>query len=938
MKNLPFGRGLRWVFLVSLLTALLAIATAVPALADGTVPLTSFGVPYTQDFDILATTGISNTVVPTGWHFLETSTSANTVYRAGTGSDMAGDTYSFGADGSSERAFGGLFSNTLLPHIGAQLTNNTGGMITSLAVTYTGEQWRLGALGRFDRLDFQISTVATSLNSGSADSWINHDALDFTTQFTATVGAVNGNAPANRTTLNSTVTGLAIPAGASFWIRWYDVNVTGADDGLAIDDFSITPNGFVTSEEFAPVVTSTVPANTATNVAANADLTITFSEPVNVSGAWFGINCVSSGVHTATVSGGPLAFTLNPVLDFTFEESCTVTVESTLVTDQDPNDPPDAMPADYAFSFTVGRDFCNDSFTPIYTIQGTLPDSPSVGMTMTVEGVVTADFQGTAGMNGFFLQDPTGDGNVATSDGTFVFVPAANPLSAVDVAVGDALHVTGIVREFQGMTELDTVSVLSKCGTDTVAPVQVTLPETVNNEMERYEGMLVTIPGDFTVDQNYFQGRYGQVTISSGGRLQTPTNLYAPGSAEAVALAAENARRLLVLDDAKSSQNPNPIPYIGADNTLRAGDTVTGLAGVLDFGPINSNTALRDYRLQPTVAPVFTRANPRTPTPAAATSKARVAGANVLNYFNGDGSGGGFPTSRGATNVAEFTRQRTKVIAELGAINADVFGLMEIEKDTSGPLSAAQDLVNGLNDALGPGTYAVVDDPNNGFGPDEIKVALIYKPGTVTPAGASLSGNDAIFDRFPVAQTFTLNATGARFSVVVNHFKSKSSCPTVLPDPNADQGDGQGCWNAKRVQQAQALLTFMAQVKQAASDPDVLVIGDLNSYGMENPTTALTAAGLVNQIARFVANPYTYVFDGQAGYLDHALATAGLSRQVTGTTIWHANADEPSVIDYNTEFKPQDLYSPTPYRASDHDPVIVDLNLTTPTFLPVVRR
>jgi predicted extracellular nuclease len=583
----------------------------------------------------------------------------------------------------------------------------------------------------------------------------------------------------------------------------------------------------------------------------------------------------------------------------------------------------------------------------IPALQGTTDTNTTNGQTVTVRGVVVADVQGATGQNGFYVQDPQGDSNANTSDGLFVFVPSANSAwFGFDVAVGEAVQVSGRATEFQGMTEIDTVTSIVKCGTPaTLTPTVVDLPETTNGELERYEGMLITISETLTVDQNFFQGRYGQVTLSTGGRLYNPTNVYDAGSPAAIALADENARRLIVLDDATSRQNPNPIPYIGADNTLRAGDTTPGLTGTLDFGPINSDTSIRDYRVQPTQPVSFTRDNQRTAAPEAVGGNAKVASFNVLNYFNGNGQGGGFPTSRGANTTTEFTRQRDKIIAALTAMDADVVGLMEMENDGNGQYSAAQDLVNGLNAATAPGTYATTaiptGDPNPDpqlLGTDEIRVALIYKPGRVTPVGTPLTSGDPIFSRPPLVQTFQLNSNGARFSVVVNHFKSKGSCPASSSDPNADQGDGQGCWNLQRVQQAEALLSFIDNtVVPAAVDSDVLIIGDLNAYGQEDPIQTLIAGGFVNEIAKFVgANAYSYVFDGQAGYLDHALASSSLDAQVSDVTEWHINADEPSVIDYNTEFKPQDLYAPTPYRSSDHDPVVIGLNLATPNTAPTV--
>ncbi len=565
----------------------------------------------------------------------------------------------------------------------------------------------------------------------------------------------------------------------------------------------------------------------------------------------------------------------------------------------------------------------------IPALQGTGDINSANGQTVTVRGVVVADFQGSTGQNGFYVQDPQGDGNPATSDGLFVYAP-----NATDVAVGDAVQVSGTASEYQGLTELGTVNAVTKCGMPaTIAPTVVDLPEQTNGDLERYEGMLITIPETLTVDQNYFQGRYGQVTLSSGGRLYQPTNEYVPGSPEAQALTDENARRLIVLDDASLQQNPNPIPYIGAGNTLRAGDTTSGLTGVLDFGPINSNASIRDYRLQPTQPVSFTRANDRTAAPEPVGGNVKIASFNVLNYFNGDGQGDGFPTARGADTLDEFNRQRAKEIAALTAMNADVIGLMEMENDGEDQFSAIQDLVNGLNAATAPGTYMFVHSPDPGT--DAIKVAMIYKPSKVTPFDDPMSDGAAINNRPPLAQTFTLNGNGEKFSVIVNHLKSKGSCPTSATDPDADHGDGQGCWNATRVQQARELRTFANQVKAAAGDNDVLAIGDFNAYGMEDPIRELTANGFINEIQQHIGTTaYSYVFDGQSGYLDHALVSTSLDAQVNNVAEWHINADEPSVIDYNTEFKPQDLYSPSPYRASDHDPVVIGLNLGAPAPAP----
>jgi hypothetical protein len=196
------------------------------------------GVPYTQDFNSLANSGTSS-VMPTDWVFNESS--GNTLYTAGTGSLNAGDTYSFGAASSTERALGSVQSGSNTPIFGTSFINNTGGPISALTVSYTGEQWRLGATGRgADRLDFQYSKTATAVHTGIYEDI---DPLDFVAPISVgTVGALDGNAPANRVTYNYTMPiPDGLPAGGTIWIRWNSWDTpTGADDGLAIDDFSIT--------------------------------------------------------------------------------------------------------------------------------------------------------------------------------------------------------------------------------------------------------------------------------------------------------------------------------------------------------------------------------------------------------------------------------------------------------------------------------------------------------------------------------------------------------------------------------------------------------------------------------------------------------------------------------------------------------------------------
>ena len=570
-------------------------------------------------------------------------------------------------------------------------------------------------------------------------------------------------------------------------------------------------------------------------------------------------------------------------------------------------------------------------------IQGAGAKSPYDNTVQTTEGVITAKVG-----SGFFMQDAAGDGVEATSDGIFVYM-GATPVSA---NVGDLVRVTGTVTEYaptgatRTYTELkDTTAILVRSTGHSVAPTSV---DSLAG-LDKVEGMLVNITSTLTVNQAAYLGERGELTLAVG-RRETPTNRYRPNTPEALAMAAANEANQLVLDDG-IFVTPTVIPYIGEGGTVRAGDSVTGLTGVIDFGAIGGGGAT--FKLQPTEAPLFSRTNPRTDAPVVAEGNVKVASANVLNFFTTFTNGGdawgrtgqgctvGSTTRasncRGADNMAEFVRQRDKIVHSLKAIDADIVGLMEIQNNGN---TAVSYLVDALNEAVGYTAYNYVPLPPQ-TGTDAIRVAMIYKPAKVTLQGAPLSDGDSVNNRPPMAQAFKA-ANGAKFSIIVNHLKSKG-CGGAS-GLNADRGDGQSCFNADRVEQAIRLRdVFVPQVAAAAQDTDVLVIGDMNAHGFEDPIHELVQGGFVNQLERFVrpnGQPYSYVFGGHSAYLDHALASASLSGQVADATEWHNNADEPEVIDYNLNGKPQDLYVNNAYRASDHDPVVVSLALA-PTYADV---
>lgn len=695
-----------------------------------------------------------------------------------------------------------------------------------------------------------------------------------------------------------------------------------------------------------PVVNLTVSSNSGTEagqtvitVTATASAAVTGNQTVDLAVSGTNITAgdytLSDSVITIPGGGTTGSVTFNVVDDTAVEGA-----ETALLTISSPSAGISLGTATQNISIADN----DTSTTPIYQIQGSGGTSPLLGQVVMTSGIVTK-----VNNNGFYLQHPTGDGNAATSDAVFVFTNAAPAVS-----VGQSVQLSATVAEFNTgaagnadtaahtVTELTspTAIVVLSSG-NSITPTVVTFPEVINDDLEKVEGMLVTLNGPLTASQNYFQGRYGQVTLSANGRMENPTNKFRPNTSQALALADTNARSRILLDDGTSVQNPNPTPYIGLDNTLRAGDTVASITGVIDYGLATSdNTSFGDYKIHPTQTLSFTRANPRTAAPEAVGGNIKVASFNVLNYFTTftDGTTATGQTGqgctldgassaancRGADSSAEFTRQRTKIIAAIQAINADVVGLMEIQNNGN---TAAQNLVDGLNSAMGAGTYAVLPLPAQGTGTDAIRVAMIYKPAAVTLVGASASDTDAINNRPTLLQKFA-SPNGQQFVVVVNHFKSKGSCPTSGVD--VDQGDGQGCWNHHRTLQAQRLRAWLT----ANNASDALIIGDLNAYGQEDPVFDLTSNGYVDQVAVFSSFGYSYVFDGNAGRLDHAIASATLAPKIAGVKHWHVNADEPSIIDYNVEFKQPacptcgpDYYTATQYRSSDHDPVVIGLNL-----------
>ncbi|HEX8506311.1 MAG TPA: ExeM/NucH family extracellular endonuclease [Hymenobacter sp.] len=569
--------------------------------------------------------------------------------------------------------------------------------------------------------------------------------------------------------------------------------------------------------------------------------------------------------------------------------------------------------------------------TSIGSIQG--QGAAATAGSYTIEAVVTGVY---AGLNpgGFYVQDEaaTADGNPATSDALFVVQPDPT------VKIGDRVRVTGVVKEESAAPSFSqailTEPVITVVSSGNPLPAFLT----INNAdfsaaaAERYEGMRVQFSGPMTVTDNYSLKQRGELTVSALGLTYQPTQFIDPNDEPATGTSSSGTRNLaavtayqtandnktLVLDDGSAATNPKPTPYLDpATGTVRVGSTLTGLRGIMGYG-------FGKWRIQPLpgeAAPVVKTVRPTAP-PAFGRLDLKLASFNVLNYFNGDGAGGGFPTSRGAKTPADFLRQRTKIILALSQMNADIVGLTEIENDGNGSASAIQDLVDGLNKVVGAGTYIFVNDgdaekqPNN---TDLIKCAILYKPAVVAPLGPPMVATaQGVFERPPLAQVFVTKRKERpdTLGFVINHFKSKGSGSGA----DADQNDGQGGSNARRKAQALALVEFLNKTVIPAGATRVVSAGDYNANYEEDPIDILRAAGLVPATPPTSAS---YVFRGLTGSLDHAVVTSNLVGFLD-VQKWHINSAEPTVLEYSNAGEATDIA--TPFRSSDHDPVLIGVN------------
>ncbi|HEX9550414.1 MAG TPA: ExeM/NucH family extracellular endonuclease, partial [Candidatus Limnocylindrales bacterium] len=588
------------------------------------------------------------------------------------------------------------------------------------------------------------------------------------------------------------------------------------------------------------------------------DFTVSLSAPAGVGGVTFDIETVDG---SATV--GDLDYVAKSMTNQSIPEGSTTYAFSVDVTGDSAAEPDETFNVEISnasgaviadgqgVGTIVDDDSCGLSFTAIHDIQGSGMAASITGNVVT-EGVVVGDNEGpiTSGIQGIYIQgrDSDADADPATSEGIFVFTGDADN----GLAPGDVVRVRGFARERFNQTTINGANSngaavpgynIVTCETGaSVAPTDVLLPFVTSaaNSLERYEGMLVRFPQDLVIAEYFNYDRFGELVLAlpldGEDRPFTGTAIDEPGD-PANARTLANSLRRITLDDGLGTQNPAVTRHPNGDpfsltNRFRGGDTVSNAIGVLGFD-------FSLYRIQPTGPADYEATNPRPDEPEEVGGNVTVAALNTLNYFltldypSGnplDNACGASQTleCRGADadQPTEFTRQRDKLLAAISGLGADVIGLNELE-NTPG-VDPAADIVAGLNAAPGSDTYASID--TGVIGTDAIRVGLIYRPDAVTPVGAFQVLDSTVDPRFDdtrsrpaLAQTFEENATGERFTVIVNHLKSKGSSCADIGDP--DIGDGQANCNLTRLSAAQALVDWAASDPTGSGDPDFLIIG-----------------------------------------------------------------------------------------------------------------
>ena len=572
----------------------------------------------------------------------------------------------------------------------------------------------------------------------------------------------------------------------------------------------------------------------------------------------------------------------------------------------------------------LAANVCGAQATPISEIQGRGDTSPLAGDRVTVEGVLTFDARIDGGFDGFYIQQADGetDANPETSEALFIYTREKTG------APGERLRVTGTVKEFHGLTELTDIQTIVACGLAPLPHARI-LTLLWPEALESLENMRVRVDQPLTIVDSWNLARYGELTLASGEQV-IPTEYLEPGP-QAKELADRNRQRKLMLDDGRGVREPRPIPWppggLGAENSFRSGDEIRELSGILDY-------RFDAWRIQPGEPPIFRSVNARPPAPGRpAEPHVRIMTMNLENYFNGDGAGGGFPTARGAPTAMAFEVQQRRLVEALRRPDPDILAVTELENDGYGKNSAIAQLAN----ALGP-KWAFVKTPG-ADGQDKIRTGLLYRRDRIDAEAPPKRLNSGVFSsrgRPPLAQIFRPTGQRLAIQVVVSHLKSKS-CRGANGD-NRNRNDGQGCYAGRRTEAAHAIVKWIEQLLQAPALADTLagtlagtlITGDLNSYFREAPLSVLRRAGYTSMVHHFhpctpqQCDHYTYRYKGEKGSLDYALASPSLKPRILGARTWNINTDEPPSAGYKTSLSDTDA---SPWRSSDHNPVITDIRL-----------
>jgi predicted extracellular nuclease len=922
----------------------------------GSVSLVAIDAPYGQNFDTLSSTTTS-AVLPDGWYLSESGTSSanDGKYSIGSGSGNAGDVYSFGsASGNSDRAFGTLLSGTLTPTIGAAFTNNTASAITALTISYTGEQWRLGTANRGpDRLDFQIGVTATSLDDPPA-AWVDVNDLDFNSPITTgTVGAVNGNLPSNRVAVGATISGLNIPIGAAFWIRWTDFNASGADDGLAIDDFTITPHA-------APVDVGRSGTGTATPAAATPGDPILLTVAVTRGTPPQPIASVT--VDLAAIGGSP-----QPLFD---DGTNGDAVANDLIYSLATNVAFGTSVGGKSLPFTItdaaartgtGAIALNVQPPPVLTaihdIQGAGDVSPFVNTVVTTEGIVTA----RRFNNGFFLQAPDAevDADSRTSEGIFVFTSSAPPAAA---AVGNRVRISGMVQEFApasdptSPTETEitspTVTLLS---TGNALPAAITLTATNTDpagpidQLEPFEGMRVHVDSLVVVAPTQGTINEAAATSSTNGvyfgviagvarpfrepGIEVPDPL-PPGSPCCIPRFDANPERIRVDSNGQAAFGPN-------DTTeVMSGAMVAGITGVLDYGS-RAYTILPDAGTQGVVSGL----HGFTPVSVPGAHRFTIATANLERFFDTINDPN---TSDVALTPAAFANRLKKASLQIRNVmqRPDIIGVEEVEN-----LDVLMAIASQLNaDSAGDVQYAAHlfegNDPggiDDGILVNTLRVAVrdVRQEGKDTTYINPLNGQPELLnDRPPTvlrATIVTPDDAPLDITVIANHLRSLNGVDDPTDGPRVRR---------KRLSQAEFLGRLIEGLQLSSGGEPIVAVGDFNAFEFSDgyvdvigtikgapaaadqvvlSSTDVPNAGapLVDLIERDTSiRRYSYSFDGNAQSLDHVVATQAAADIFAGIEWGHSNADFPETFRAD---------STRPERLSDHDPVVATFILPAKT-------